>query len=66
MGRPVVMRSIKRQRVESCGGDSTEAGQEFVSAESRFASAAGRALRAAPDNKKTPGKRSPVRKRSRK
>lgn len=60
MGRPVVMRSIKRQRVEACGEDSTEAGHAF-------ASAAGAALRAAPDNPKTPGKRSPVkRKRSRK
>jgi hypothetical protein len=60
MGRPVVMRSIKRQRVRAAGDDACDAGHAF-------ASAAGAALRAAPDNPRTPGKRAPVkRKRSRK
>jgi hypothetical protein len=31
MGRPTVMRSIKRQRVRAAGDDASDAGHEFAS-----------------------------------
>lgn len=47
MGRPCIMRSIKRNRLREMAADCSEAGQDFVPSSALF-SAAGKVLAAAP------------------